>query len=185
MLYLSSRLDEVKGELSECQSREVRSQEELERVKGDLEGRGTVAKTMEAELQRKWKALEQAKGREDKLIQKLQQVSTDCNEGAVGIIIAPVTLEPTHPYTHPFLHSTTHSCTHPPTPTLTHQWPTLTFTCPPLHSPLSPYTIQEKYEVLTGGSKPASINRVFLLYNYAVSELLRLLAVIALARWLS
>jgi hypothetical protein len=75
VLYLSGRLDEVKGQLSECQSREMRGQEELERVRGDLEGRDTLAKTMESELQRKWKALEQARAREDKLIKKLQHVS--------------------------------------------------------------------------------------------------------------
>lgn len=75
VLYLSGRLDEVKGQLSECESRELRSQEELERVKGELEGRDASTKTMESELQRKWKALEQARGREDKLIHKLQHVS--------------------------------------------------------------------------------------------------------------
>ena len=83
MLYLSGRLDEVKGQLSECQSQEVRAQEELERVKGDLEGRETLAKSMESELQRKWKAMEQARAREDKLIQKLQHVSRKCREFAV------------------------------------------------------------------------------------------------------
>lgn len=77
VLYLSSRLDEVKGELSECQSREVRCKEELKKVKGELEGKSTLAKTMEAELQHKQKALEQTRSREDKMIHKLQQVSTD------------------------------------------------------------------------------------------------------------
>lgn len=43
-------------------------------VKGELEGRETQSKTMEAELQRKWKALEQARTREDKLIYRLKHV---------------------------------------------------------------------------------------------------------------
>ena len=74
VLYLSGRLDEVKGQLSEHASQETKNLEELERVKGELEKRGTFSKTMEAELLRKGKLLEQARVREDKLIHKLQHV---------------------------------------------------------------------------------------------------------------
>ena len=43
-------------------------------MKADLEGRETMSRTMETELSRKWKLLEDARVREDKLIHKLQQV---------------------------------------------------------------------------------------------------------------
>lgn len=75
VLYLSSRLDEVKSQASENESREARCLEKLERVKGELEAKDTQNKMMEAELQRKWKLIEQARVREDKLVHKLQNVS--------------------------------------------------------------------------------------------------------------
>ncbi len=71
MVYLNSRLDELKGQLSE---KESSSLQELENLKGELEEKETQMKTMEAELNRKWKALEQARSREDKLIHRLQHV---------------------------------------------------------------------------------------------------------------
>lgn len=76
VLYLSGRLDEVKSQLSESESREVHTLDELEKMRGELEGRDTLTKTMESDLQRKGKALEQTRAREDKLIHKLQHV---CN----------------------------------------------------------------------------------------------------------
>lgn len=71
---MSSRLDEVKGQLSDYESRESKTLEELERTKGDLGTREAQVKNMEGEIQKKWKALEQAQAREDKLVHKLQQV---------------------------------------------------------------------------------------------------------------
>ncbi len=73
VLYLSGRLDEVKSQLSESESREVHTLDELEKMRGE---RDTLTKTMESDLQRKGKALEQTRAREDKLIHKLQHV---CN----------------------------------------------------------------------------------------------------------
>lgn len=76
MLYLSSRLDEVKGQLSEHDSGERKALGELDKVRSELGVRETQVKSMEAELQKKWKSIEEARTREDKLVQRLQHVST-------------------------------------------------------------------------------------------------------------
>lgn len=74
MRYLGGRLDEIKSQLSACESRERKGLEELERVKDKLEAKDTLAKTIESKLQQKLKALEHAGTREDKLIHQLRLV---------------------------------------------------------------------------------------------------------------
>ena len=74
MVYLSSRLDELKSQLSEKESHEASGLQEVDKLKSELEEKETQIKTMETEMNRKWKALEQARAREDKLIHRLQHV---------------------------------------------------------------------------------------------------------------